>query len=141
MRPRAADESRSPFLLLTVVSVTRPHWSETPIASSLPFGVLMCVVKMLTQPVSLVDPGADACGSETSSDKRHAALELCAHAGAAPRVTAINPAATNATANAFFISTPLFLFPSHNRFGTGARRAAAQALPHLLLRRLTAKRV
>ena len=51
--PRDAALSRSPFLLRTVVSVTRPHWSEAPTAISFAFGVLICVVRMSTQPVSL----------------------------------------------------------------------------------------
>src|SRR3954454_21821084 len=138
MRPRAAEESRSPFLLLTVVSVTRPHWSETPMASSLPFGVLMWVVRMETQPVSLVaafDADAAAAGSETSSAKRHAAFELCASAEPAPRVAAIAAAAKNELTNAFFILPPVNFFQEPIE----SLRRACKLFPSHLLREFAAE--
>ena len=63
IRAWAAAESRSPPLLRTVVSVTMPHWSETPIASSFALGVLMCVLRMFTQSVSVGTAGAGVFGS------------------------------------------------------------------------------
>jgi hypothetical protein len=63
-------------LLFTVVSVTSPHCSETPIPSSLAFGVLMCVVRMSTHPVSFVPVGALAVRELLESPRGLGALRI-----------------------------------------------------------------